>query len=53
MIMSLSICYDFIVYKTLEWFTWTLNTTPTPSLIFTLITFNANQFYSVENKYKE
>ena len=51
MIMSVSICYDFITYKTLGWFTLTLITTPTPSLIFTFITFGTNHFYSIEKLY--
>ena len=46
--MFFSICYDFITYETLEWFTLTFITTPTPSLIFKLITFGTNHFYSIE-----
>ena len=52
MIMSVPISYNFITYKTLEWFTLTLITTPTPRLIFTNITFGTNQFYSIEKLYK-
>ena len=43
-IMSLSLCYDLLTYKTLEWFTLTNIATPTPNLIFTLITFGTNIF---------
>ena len=50
--MSFSICYDFITYKTLEWFTLTIVATPTPRLIFTIITFGANHFNSIEKVYK-
>ena len=50
--MFFSICYDFITYETLEWFTLTFITTPTPSLIFTFITFGTNHFYSIEKLYK-
>ena len=52
MIMFLSICYDFITYKTLEWFNLTIITTPTPDLILTFITFGTNHFYNVEKVYK-
>ena len=48
MIMSVSLFYNLITYKTLEWFTLTLITTPKPSLIFTFITFGTNHFYSIE-----
>ena len=51
MIMSVPICYNLITYKTLEWFTLTLITTPTPSLIFTFIAFGTNLFYSIEKLY--
>ena len=50
--MSVSICYNLITYKTLEWFTLTLITTPTPSFIFTFITFGTDNFYSIEKLYK-
>ena len=52
MIMSLSRCYNIITYKTKERFTLTFISTPTPRLIFTLITFGGNHFYSIEEVYK-
>ena len=52
MIMSLSTCYDFITYKTLDWFTLTLILTPTPSVILTFITIGTNHFYSIEKVFK-
>ena len=52
MFMSVSICYNLITYKTLEWFTLTLITTPTPGLFLKFITFGTNHFYSIEKLYK-
>ena len=52
MIMFFFICYSFITYKIYVWLTLTLIKTPTPSLIFTFITFGAIIFYSVEKVYK-
>ena len=53
MIMSVTVCYNLITYKTLEWFTLKLIATPKPSLVFKFITFGSNHFYSIEKIYKK